>query len=611
MARRENCLRHDKQVGPMKGFGRRNPRRSDRHVNWEGSAEEYSAFPSAALGFRVGAVVIRRSRGVPLNFGELFWFAFLGALLLLPIGEGYGQVQGADDASVAAINQAHELIQQGRLEEAEPLLARAVKLQPASPGPRLEWASILAHLHRYREAEKALAGVAAPIPLSQRIAYYRLKASIDLGTGNPRAAEREMEFALKLAPGDRNLMAATGMAENAAGDSTKAIAHLSPVFAAIHDPYTGLALLQAELVAHRDYTSTLSDLQSLELPVEGRLPFEIELGETLSGSGAHIEAVSVFQKAVEDAPGRADLCFDLALAQFRAGQPGAALASAERTKSIGDSAGLESLIGDIQEAQGDSLAAIHSYQAAVALAPDQEQYRLELGLELLRHGTFEPALAVFQQSLQLFPKSTRVRVAVGLTHYFLEQYPEAAKSLLEAARMDQDSDLASSYLGEIELQLPVSAEPAAVGQVCRYADRHPKSGQAVAYCGALELRVEHDRGDAGPSPEVIERLRQASREAPDNATARCSMGQALEWSRQWRPAESEMEACLRLDPDSVEGHYRMAEIARHLGEPERAQEEVRKHDEAQQHLVKANGERDRTLQKFLYTMSPKDTSAAR
>ena len=539
-------------------------------------------------------------------------YALLGPLLLVLLANGaYGRTQqhGGESATADAppIHQGQELIEQGRLEEAEALLARAVKQQPASQGTRLEWASVLARLHRYQDAEAALASVAAPVPLQQRIAFYRLKGSVDLGIGNPKSAARDMELALKLAPDDQGLLIATGMAENAAGESAPAITHLSPVFGATRDPKAGLALLQAELAAHRDHASTLKELRSLELPAAQRLPLEVEIGEALSSSGAHVEAISTFQKAIDDAPGRADLYFDLALAQSHAGQWDRALASGEKSKSIGDSAALESLMGDIQEARGDILAAAHSYQAAVALAPDQESYRLALGLDLLRHGTFEPALAVFQQGVELFPKSTRMRVAEGLARYFLEQYPEAAQSLIEACRMDPESALAAGYLAEVELQQPVAPEVAAVDEVCRYADRHP-SGGALAYCGALQLRVEHDRGDTGPSLGVIERLRLAAHQAPDDATAHCSLGQALEWSRQWQPAETEMEACLRLNPDSVEGHYRMAEIARHLGDTERAQEEVKRHDEAQQRLVKANAERDRTLQKFLYTMTARPST---
>ena len=495
------------------------------------------------------------------------------------------------------------LEQQGRLEEAEPLLARAAKLQPASAATRLEWASVLARLHRYQEAKVALAGVPVPAPQRQRISYERLKASVDLGTGDAKAAARDMEQALELAPGDGNLQLATGMAECEAGAWTAAIAHLSPVFAATHDPSAGLALLQAELETHADHSSTLKALASLDLPPSERLSFHVQLGETLSHAALHAEAVQAFQKAIEDGPERADLYFDLALAQFEAGQTDAALGSAEHAKTLGDSAALESLIGDIQEGRGDSLDAVHSYQAAVALALDQEHYRLVLGLELLRHGTFEAALAVFQQTVNLFPKSSRARVALGLTYYFLEQYPQAVKELLEASQMDPKSELAINYLGEIQLQQPGSPEPAAIREICHYADSHPDKAEGLAYCGALELRVEHDRGAAAPSEGTLGRLQLAARLMPANATAHCGLGQALEWSQQWREAETQMQACIRLRPDSVEAHYRMANIARHLGETERAQEEIRLHDEAQQRMVEANALRDRTLQKFLYSMT--------
>ena len=495
------------------------------------------------------------------------------------------------------------LEQQGRLEEAEPLLARAAKVRPASAATRLEWASVLARLHRYQEAKVALAGVPAPAPQRQRIAYERLKASVDLGTGDTKAAAQDMERALQLAPDDRNLQLATGMVECEAGAWTAAMVHLSPAFAATHDPSGGLALLQAELATHADHTSTLKELASLDLPPVEGLSFQVRLGETLSHAALHAEAVQAFQKAIEDGPERADLYFDLALAQFEAGQMEAALGSAQHTKMLSDSASLESLLGDIQEARGDSLDAVHSYQAAVALAPDQEQYRLVLGLELLRHGTFDAALTVFQQAVDLFPKSSRARVALGLTYYFLEQYPQAVKELLEASQMDPKSELAINYLGEIQLQQPGSPEPAAIREICHYADSHPDKAEGLAYCGALELRVEHDRGAAAPSEGTLGRLQLAARLMPANATAHCGLGQALEWSQQWREAETQMQACIRLRPDSVEAHYRMANIARHLGETERAQEEIRLHDEAQQRMVEANALRDHTLQKFLYNMT--------
>src|SRR5439155_6160793 len=178
-----------------------------------------------------------------------------------------------------------------------------------------------------------------------------------------------------------------------------------------------------------------------------RLDFRVQLADILSRAGLHADAAQAFRRAIEVGPERPDLYFDLALAQFQAGQADAALQSAERSKSLGDTSALENLIGDIQESRGDSLDAAHRYQAAIALAPDQEQYRLALGVELLRHGTFEPALAVFEQAAGKSPKSTRVRLAIGLTQYLLERYPDAIRTLLEAAQMDTKSELALDYLG--------------------------------------------------------------------------------------------------------------------------------------------------------------------
>jgi LmbE family N-acetylglucosaminyl deacetylase len=61
------------------------------------------------------------------------------------------------------------------------------------------------------------------------------------------------------------------------------------------------------------------------------------------------------------------------------------------------------LLADIQEKLGQPLDAVRSYQSAVTLDPGEESYRLALGLELLRHQTFEAAVVVFEQSAGLFP----------------------------------------------------------------------------------------------------------------------------------------------------------------------------------------------------------------
>jgi tetratricopeptide (TPR) repeat protein len=391
--------------------------------------------------------------------------------------------------------------------KAEPLLARAATLSNNSEAARLAWAVVLAKLHRYRKAAEALQGTRLPERPSEQIAYFRLKASVELGNGNGKAAARDMESALARAPQDMNLQLGTAVAET-----------------------------------------------------------------------------------------------ELAVAEFRAGRLDAALANATRGQSLHESAPLDNLIGDIQERRGASLDAVHSYQRAVSLEPEREQYWLDLAFELLRHETYNPALIVLQQAARRFPSSVRIQIAAGVTEYLLEDYPAAVHSLLSASQVHPASGTVIDYLGETLLRQPTTPEADAVKAVCRYADLHPGRAEELAYCGALMARVEHDRGGVRPSPDALRRLRVAAQLAPANALAQCELGENLEWAGEWAESRAQMEACVRLEPGSAEAHYRLARIYAHLGQAELARKQTILHDQAVQRMVKANAQRDATLRKFLYTM---------
>lgn len=437
-----------------------------------------------------------------------------------------------DPQALAALGELYN--REGRSQEAEPLLARAVKLAPGLAAARLEWAVSLARLHRYRPAQTALRGVSPPSDAEQLVAFLRLKASIDAGLGEASRAASDMERALEIRPGEASLLLAAGVAESAAGQWSPAARHLEAAAA-----------------------------QMTPSP---------------------------------------EILFDLALAQFRSGDVDAAEATGKRARSIADSAAIEDLLGDIQEARGASLDAVHSYQAAVTLAPEDERYRLALGLELLRHQTFEPARVVFQQAAALFPRSTRLKVALALTDYFLERHPDATDILVEAAKSDPSSTLVFRYLGELQLTGPASPDPAAISELCRYADAHPGQGSADAYCGAALLRMAREAGGRARQREIVRRLERAARLSPGDPTARCELGRAFQWTGDWQRARAEMEACVRLDPASAEAHYRLAQIDQHLGLRELAQTQFALQRQAEQSQVNANARRDATLTKFLFSM---------
>src|SRR4029077_19490444 len=97
-------------------------------------------------------------------------------------------------------------------------------------------------------------------------------------------------------------------------------------------------------------------------------------------------------------------------------------------------------------------------------------------------------------------------------------------------------------------------EPGAVKQLCAFADAHPTNKTADALCGGVLLRVAQENGNTSGRAEILRRLRTAARVAPQGPFTRCQLGKALEWSQSWQEARVQLEKCVRLNPDSPEGH---------------------------------------------------------
>jgi hypothetical protein len=131
--------------------------------------------------------------------------------------------------------------------------------------------------------------------------------------------------------------------------------------------------------------------------------------------------------------------------------------------------------------------------------------------------------------------------------------------------MDPRDETVARYLGEITLQDTSAPDPAAIAQVCSFADEHPQNKTADAFCGGILLEVARDSGDVLRRPEILRRLQHAARIAPREPMARCQLGKAFEWAELWSQARPETEACVRLDPGSPDGHYQLSRVYRRLG----------------------------------------------
>ena len=491
---------------------------------------------------------------------------------------------------------------EGNPEKAEPMLARAVTLSHGAPKIKTAWAAVLARLHRYKDASRALAGVAPPSLPEERISFHRLKASIAAGLGDAATAASEIEKALALSPDQAGLQMATAAAEIQAKHWQRAASLAGPLFARHRDPGLGLMLLEAQLASGDDIRPTLQALRSATLPEQQEALFRQRVAELLISHERFSESVDQLKRVVELEPGRADLNFNLALAQFKASRLDDALATAESLKKTTDSAELESLIGDIQEARGDNLGAARSYQAAVALAPNEEKYRLELALDLIRHKSFEPARVVLRQAEELHPDSWRVRVVSGMVEYFAGSAEDATKMLLKAADLAVEPEPALRYLSDIQMDQTGTPDPAALSRLCEYGDANPNAGRLQFYCAALLFRRDYLSNDRSHTGEILRRLDAAARKLSNEASPHCQLGKAYRWIEQWQEALRESETCARMDSNSADAHYRLAQIYQHLGQQQRSEQEMRLYQAASARLADENARRDETIKTFLYSI---------
>jgi tetratricopeptide (TPR) repeat protein len=515
----------------------------------------------------------------------------------------YQTILNDNPTNVSALRGLGEVyLRTGEFEKAEPILHRAVKASSGAPRIRMQWVIALARLHQYKEAQTAMASLTPPSESEERIQFYRLKASVASGLGDLTAAAAEMEKALALRPHDAALATATAVAGLQSGNGRRAASLADPLYARTRDPQVGLVLLEARLATHAEFHEILNALRTTPLQRAEELALRQRLAEVLIAHGEFSTAIEDLQRAVELEPNRGDLAYDLALAQFKAGQTDDALKSAEKCKAIGDTAEVEDLLGDIQEANGESLDAARSYQAAVTLAPNEEQYRLSLAVELLRHDNFDAARLVLEQAQSVWPQSWRIQLALAMVENFSGSDDESSRLLMHAADLAPEPEMSLRYLGQIQMDRAAAPAPAAIAQICRYSDQHPKNGKLQYYCGALVFRRDHTLGDKNHADEILRRLHTASSLLTNDALPHCQLGAVYRWLERWQDAIQSSETCVRMDPDSADGHYRLAQLYQHLGEQTRSQQEMNLFEAASKRVADQNARRDQTMKMFLYTI---------
>jgi tetratricopeptide (TPR) repeat protein len=321
-------------------------------------------------------------------------------------------------------------------------------------------------------------------------------------------------------------------------------------------------------------------------PLNQRIAYHRLKAAVASGLNENVEAARQMRSALALAPDNSGLLLATAVAELQAGYLDDALRHARQS---GNTALAQKLIGDIQESRGQYVEAANAYQAAVEIAPDREEYRIALGLELIEHQTFRPAIVMLQQSTSLFPKSARIRTLLGIANYADGDIKEATAALESAISIDPKFGSAYRCLADIVLQSSAAPPKRIVDSLC---------GWNQVVCNAMKLRVARDTQNTKLESEALAGLKLAP---AGDAVRACELARAYEWSGHLAAARAQMESCVRLE-ETPQNHYRLGIIYKRLGLNQLARQQMELRNQTLKQMSEQTAEGLNALQAFRYSL---------
>jgi tetratricopeptide (TPR) repeat protein len=272
-------------------------------------------------------------------------------------------------------------------------------------------------------------------------------------------------------------------------------------------------------------------------------------------------------------------------------------ASIRAKLSSADNADLRFQLAEIEEREGHALDAEKDYQRAAERAPT-EAHLFAWGAQLLLHRAFEPAIEVFGKGNHLYPGSVRMLLGLGATYYAQGSRDEAAQFFLRASTLDPANPQPYLFLGRL---LPAAnlAPPAWSDAMKRFATTHPHDATAQYLYGFVLVK----QGDDSSARAAELQFNRALELDSHLGAAYLQLGILKSNRKDFPGAISALKSAAEFTLFPEEAHYRLAEVYRRTGEPDKARQETKLYKQiSEQKSQEAERER-REIQQFIYKLA--------
>jgi tetratricopeptide (TPR) repeat protein len=272
-----------------------------------------------------------------------------------------------------------------------------------------------------------------------------------------------------------------------------------------------------------------------------------------------------------------------------------------------DAGELHNLLGELEEKDGQFVAAENEFEAAAHKEPSESNL-FDWGSELLLHRTLGPAVDVFQKASGLYPASSRLMIGLGVALYSRGNYDEAVAALLKGADLNPSDARCYLFLSKAYDSSPSQAEEV-IRRFRRFAELDPGNAKALYYY-AMSLW----KGKRAEDPDVdfhqIESLLKKSITIdPTFAEAHLQMGNLDSAQNKYQEAIPEYVRARELNPDLADAYYRLGQAYVRTGQKDLAQEQFRVYQGIRErHLADLDKQRAE-IRQFVY--SAKDSPSAK
>ncbi|MGB2899793.1 MAG: tetratricopeptide repeat protein [Candidatus Acidiferrum sp.] len=263
----------------------------------------------------------------------------------------------------------------------------------------------------------------------------------------------------------------------------------------------------------------------------------------------------------------------------------------------GDNADLHAQLAELEESEGHSLEAVKEYQRAAEMQPS-EPHLFAWGAELLLHRAFEPSIEVFTKGRRLYPHSSRILLGLGAARFAQGSKEEAGQIFLEACDLNPTEPTPYLFLGR--LQATENMEPPGwTERMKRFVGLHPESAMAhYFYAVALTKQIRNQENF-----EVAEtELKTALELDPHLGNAYLQLGILRSERQDFPGAITAFQKAVETTPLPDEGHYRLAQLYRRMGEAEKAGKEIELFKQISEQKSKEAERERREIQQFVYTL---------